>query len=86
MAESGVKDFEIATAFALFVPARTPAPVIDRLHGALVKALGDADLRQKLIHQGVIVMGTSPAELRDYTTRENQRWGKIISDHHISVK
>ncbi|WZB75733.1 tripartite tricarboxylate transporter substrate-binding protein [Achromobacter insuavis] len=65
---------------------RTPAPVIDRLHGALVKALGDADLRQKLIHQGVIVMGTSPAELRDYTTRENQRWGKIISDRHISVK
>ncbi len=86
VAESGVKDFEIATAFALFVPARTPAPVIDRLHGALVKALGDADLRQKLIHQGVIVMGTSPAELRDYTTRENQRWGKIISDRHISVK
>ncbi|CAB3892060.1 Bug family tripartite tricarboxylate transporter substrate binding protein [Achromobacter dolens] len=85
VAESGVKDFEIATAFAVFVPARTPAPVIDRLHGALVKALGDADLRQKLIHQGVIVMGTSPAELRDYTTRENQRWGKIISDRHISV-
>lgn len=86
VAESGVKDFEIATAFALFVPARTPAPVIDRLHGALVKVLGDADLRQKLIHQGVIVMGTTPAELRDYTTRENQRWGKIINDRHISVQ
>lgn len=86
VAESGVKNFEIATAFALFVPARTPAAVIDRLHDALIKALDEPDLRQKLVRQGVILKGTTPAELRDYTSRENLRWGKIISDRNIAVK
>lgn len=85
VAESGVEDFEVTTAFGLFVPARTPQPVIERFNAAVVKALADDELKQKLLRQGVVVMGTSPAELKDYTQRESQRWGKIIEDRHITV-
>lgn len=86
VAESGVKDFEVTTTIGLFVPARTPVAVIERLNAATVKALGDTDLHQKLVRQGVVTIGSTPAQLRDYTARESQRWGKIIEERHITVK
>lgn len=86
VAESGVKDFEVTTTVGLFVPARTPVAVIDRLNAATVKALGNEELKQKLVRQGVVTIGSTPIELRDYTARESQRWGKIIEERHITVK
>lgn len=86
VAESGVKNFEVTTTFGLFVPAGTPGAVIDKLNAATVKALANEELNQKLVRQGVVTIGSSPAELRDYTTRENQRWGEIIDERQITVK
>ncbi len=84
--ESGVKDFEVTTTVGLFVPSKTPVAVIDRLNAATVKALDDEELKQKLVRQGVVAIGSTSAELRDYTARESQRWGKIIEERHITVK
>ncbi|MHC8947142.1 tripartite-type tricarboxylate transporter receptor subunit TctC [Advenella incenata] len=86
VAESGVKDFEVTTTFGLFVPAQTPATVVQRLNAATVKAINDEKLQQKLVQQGVVTIGSTPAELRDYTARESSRWGKIIDERHITVK
>ena len=41
MVESGVTGFVVSSGFGLLAPAGTPRPVIDRVHGALVKALNE---------------------------------------------
>jgi tripartite-type tricarboxylate transporter receptor subunit TctC len=60
--------------------------VVQRLNAATVKAINDEKLQQKLVQQGVVTIGSTPAELRDYTARESSRWGKIIDERHITVK
>ena len=85
VAESGAKGFEVTTTFSVFVPAKTPEPVIARLNAAILTALSDEGLKQKLARQGVVIMGTSPQALRDYTSRESERWGSIIKDRNITV-
>ena len=85
VAESGVPGFEVMTTFSVFVPAKTPDPVIARLNGAMLKALKDDGLAQKLARQGVVVMGTTPEALREYTASESARWGAIIEERKITV-
>lgn len=85
VAESGAKGFEVTTTFSVFVPAKTPEPVIARLNAAILTALSDEGLKQKLARQGVVIMGTSPQALREYTSRESERWGSIIKDRNITV-
>lgn len=83
--ESGVPQFESTTNFALFAPAATPKPVIDRLTQAVRIALADKDLRDKLRRQGVEVVGSSADELRRQTVAESTKWGRIISDRRITL-
>lgn len=85
VAESAVKDFELTTAFAVFVPAKTPVAIIDRLSTAISASLRNPELRAKLDQQGVIVIGAGPGELRDYTEKESKRWGQIIRERNISL-
>lgn len=84
--ESGVKGFEVTTTFGLFVPAQTPAAVVHRLNAATVKAINDEKLQQKLQQQGVVTIGSTPDQLREYTASESVRWGKIIDERNITVK
>jgi tripartite-type tricarboxylate transporter receptor subunit TctC len=84
ISEAGIPQFEATTNFALFAPAATPKPIIDRLHGAVRGALAEADLRDKLRRQGVELIGSTADELRSGSLAESTKWGKIISDRRIS--
>jgi tripartite-type tricarboxylate transporter receptor subunit TctC len=82
--EAGIPQFEATTKFALFAPANTPQPVIDKLLGAVKGALAESDLRDKLNRQGVEVIGSTAEELRRNSEAERAKWGQIISDRRIT--
>lgn len=84
ISEAGIPQFEATTNFALFAPAGTPKPVIDKLHGAVRGALAEPELRDKLRRQGVELIGNTPDELRRGSEAESAKWGQIISDRRIS--
>jgi tripartite-type tricarboxylate transporter receptor subunit TctC len=67
VAEAGVKDYEFSTWSPIIVPAATPKAVVDRLNASVVKALGDAGLRERLIAQGLVPMGTPPEVVTQWT-------------------
>src|SRR3954469_23101561 len=77
--------FESESWAAMFAPAATPKPVLDRLHGALVKLLADAAVRERLEAQNCDIVGGSPEELAELVKREQAKWGRIIRDKHITV-
>ena len=56
--------------YALFVPAKTPDPVIRKLHADTVEALADPATRARLEQLGVGVIGSSPEELRTHLAAE----------------
>ena len=86
VAESGVPGFDVSAWYALFVPARTLAAVIEKLHADTVLALADPIIKSRLEQLGVGVIGSSPEELRVYLKAEMDKWGAIIKEAGIKVE
>jgi tripartite-type tricarboxylate transporter receptor subunit TctC len=63
---------------AVYAPARTPKPLIDRLSVAIVKALRTPDIRDKLTDLGVEPTGTTPDELAAIIAADTAHWAPIV--------
>jgi tripartite-type tricarboxylate transporter receptor subunit TctC len=86
VSEAGVPGFDVSAWYALFVPARTPPAVIQKLNADTVLALADPATRTRLEQLGVGVIGSSPEELRAYLKAEMDKWGVIIKEAGIKVE
>ena len=75
--ESGIPGFEVTTWYGVSAPARTPRPIIDRLHGEIVRAL-KTDLRERLMNSGADPVGNTPEEYSKFVQNEIAKWGKVI--------
>jgi len=84
--EAGVKGFEFSTWSPIIVPAGTPRPVIDKLNAEVVKALGDAGLRERLIAQGLEPMGTAPEVVTQWTREGVDKMGALSKRTGIRVE
>jgi tripartite-type tricarboxylate transporter receptor subunit TctC len=78
VAESGVRGTESNSWYGMLVPAGTPRPVVDRLHGAMVKALAAPDIREKFAAQSVEISGNTPEEFDAVIRSEIAKWSKVV--------
>ncbi|HTE93855.1 MAG TPA: tripartite tricarboxylate transporter substrate binding protein, partial [Bradyrhizobium sp.] len=83
--EQGYRDVYADNWYAVFAPARTPAPVIARLNSAFRAALTDPEIGRKLLAAGAVPAPTSPEELGDILKADLDRWGKIIRARNIKT-
>jgi len=84
--EVGIGGVEGDAWFALFAPARTPAPVIDRLYRAVAAAFEKERSRQVLAAQGMTLALRTPAQMAAALPAEVARWAQVIRDAHVSVE
>jgi tripartite-type tricarboxylate transporter receptor subunit TctC len=66
------------TWFGLLAPARTPAAAITRLNAAGAVAVADATVRERLLNEGILTAGGTPAEFQAFLDREKERWGPLL--------
>ena len=79
LTEAGVPGMEIdAGWFALFAPARTPAETIRKLHAEVSMALANPQVRERLLAQGLIPVGDSPADFTAHVERELKAYGEMV--------
>jgi tripartite-type tricarboxylate transporter receptor subunit TctC len=83
MVEAGVKGFIVSSGFGLFAPAGTPRPVIDRVHGALVKSISDPGVRSNLSSQGAEPVGNTPEAYDAFNRAEIAKWIKVAREAGI---
>jgi tripartite-type tricarboxylate transporter receptor subunit TctC len=62
----------------IVIPANTPPDIINKLNGAIVKALGQADMKQRLAEQGSDPAGTTSAEFRKFIAAEAGKWAWLV--------
>jgi tripartite-type tricarboxylate transporter receptor subunit TctC len=84
--EAGVPDFEVDSWYAMFVPAKTPKPVIAKLNQALNTTLQDPELRDKLLAQGSEAVGGTPEALGQMVNLELVKWAKLAKDANIKAE
>ena len=78
VAESGVPGYDVTTFYGVSAPAKTPRPIIDRLHSELLRALNSPDLRQRLQSLGADPVGNTPEQYTAFMQNEIAKWGKVI--------
>jgi tripartite-type tricarboxylate transporter receptor subunit TctC len=71
---------------ALFAPAGTPEPILQRLVAALQATTADTELRASLRARGVELLQGGPAELRAYLRREIETWGRVIREANLKLE
>ena len=83
IAEQGFPEFEGTSWYALVAPAGTPAAIVDRLYAEVVRALREADVRDRIGGLGAEPVGNSPAEFAAMRQAEAVRWTRLAKEANI---
>lgn len=76
--------FTCASWYGLWAPAKTSPEIVARLNAAVNKALA-GDLGEKLVADGLVVGGGSPADFARFQADDIAASGKVIADKKISI-
>ena len=77
--------FECASWYGLWAPAKTSIDIVDKLNTAVNKALG-GEMRERLVADGLVPGGGSPADFAKFQADDIAASGKIIAEKKISVE
>lgn len=75
--ESGLPGFILSSNFGLLAPAGTPRPIIERVRSALLEALADPAVNNRLAGLGAERVGSTPEEHAALTKSEIAKWMKV---------
>ncbi len=73
-----LKGFEASSWFGLLAPAGTPADVVSRVQQETSKALNSPAIKEKLLAQGAIPSGNTPAEFARFIDAEIRKWAPVV--------
>jgi tripartite-type tricarboxylate transporter receptor subunit TctC len=83
IAASGLPGYESISISGEFVPAATPAAIVQRLNAEILRFLHTLQAKEKFFSVGVEAVGTTPEQLTAAMTAEMSRMGKVIRDAGI---
>jgi tripartite-type tricarboxylate transporter receptor subunit TctC len=78
VAESGVPGFNVSAWYSFYVPAKTPPDIVQQIYSDTAKILAEPEIRKRMEQVGVMVVGSTPAELAAHLKSESELWGPII--------
>lgn len=80
MVESGLAGYELSSWQAVFAPAGTPKPIVDRLYAEISRILKMPDVAKRLSDLGLDLSGMPPADLAAVIRADVPRLGKVVRD------
>jgi tripartite-type tricarboxylate transporter receptor subunit TctC len=78
--------FETESWVAMVAPAATPKPVIERLHGTLLKMFADPAVRERFEAQGCDIVAGTPEELGRLLREDQAKWARVVRSKNITVE
>jgi tripartite-type tricarboxylate transporter receptor subunit TctC len=86
VAEAGVPGYVVTGWYGMFVPAATPAPVINVLQAAAVKALKSKDVSERLTGEAAEIVAGTPREFADFLKTEINKWAAVIRKAQVRLE
>ena len=86
IAEAGEKGFDMGSWQAVFAPAGTPKPIVDRLHAEIMKIVATPEVQARLKSFGMLPSSMTPAQLADFQKAEVAKWGQVIKAAGIKAE
>jgi tripartite-type tricarboxylate transporter receptor subunit TctC len=82
---AGLKGFDATSWFGLLAPAGTPADIVNRIQQEVAKSLNAPEIKEKLLAQGAIPSGNTPAEFAKHIEAEHAKWAKVVKESGAKV-
>lgn len=86
VAEAGIPGYEFEAWYMLLAPARTPAPILEKVNAALRSMAQAPDFRARIEGAGGQVASMTLNESNDYLNAEFTRWAKVVKDRNIKAE
>jgi len=83
VAEQGVAGFDVSSWYGICGQSAMPKPVFDKLRSDLLAALGRADVKKRLVDQGIEIKTSTPEQFVDYARKEIARWTRVVKEAKI---
>jgi tripartite-type tricarboxylate transporter receptor subunit TctC len=85
LAEAGVPGFDVASWQMIAAPAKTPRPILDKLHGEAKSVVAMPEVKDQILTEGMLPTDNpSIAELQDFVKSEIVRWSKVVQQAGIA--
>ena len=84
--EAGLADFEIEFWYGLVGPAGMPPALVDRIQRDIAALVTAPEMKQSLLEQGCIAVGSRPPELDALIRKEYARWLRVVQTGNIKVE
>ncbi|ANN76569.1 Bug family tripartite tricarboxylate transporter substrate binding protein [Bordetella flabilis] len=84
--ELGLKDYEVVSWQAVFAPAGTPKPIVERLSTEIMKILKEPDVKKKFDDMAIDGSGMNSQQLAVFQKAEIEKWRKLIQAAGIRVE
>ena len=84
-AEAGMPKLDATSWFAVFAPARTPQPVVDRISSEIARLTATPAFQQKAAEQGAAADYMDPVRLGEFSKAELVRWGGVVKASQIQA-
>jgi tripartite-type tricarboxylate transporter receptor subunit TctC len=88
VAEAGgpsLKGYEASSWFGLLAPAGTSPEIVNRIQQEVARSLGTPAIKEKMLAQGAIPSGNSPADFTKLIASEHVKWAKVVKDSGAKV-
>jgi tripartite-type tricarboxylate transporter receptor subunit TctC len=83
VAEQGFPGFAADAWYGLLAPARTPRPIIDKLHAEVVRIMKLPESKERLGNVGFEIVASSPEEFAKLIRDEIPKWTKVVREGGI---
>ena len=85
-AEAGVPGWDVVSWQAVFAPAGTPKPIVQRLNTEIARIMKTPDVQARLAEMGVEVAGGPPEQLGEFQKAEIAKWAKVVKTAGVKVE
>ena len=83
--EQGVSGFDVSSWVGIMAPAKTPRPVVDKLHVAIAAVMKESDMRERLVTLGVEPVANTPEQFGEQVRADLARWQKVVEAAKIKA-
>lgn len=84
-AEAGMPKLDATSWFAVFAPASTPKPVVDKLSAEIAKVMATPAFKQHAVEQGAAADYMNPQQLGSFAKAEAVRWAEVVKTSNITA-
>ena len=83
--EAGLPGFAALSWWGIYLPTGTPKDIQDKYHAALVKIMGDPEIKERFANLGVQAQATSMEEFKSFISSENTKYSKLVTENKIKA-